>query len=83
MSVPGFIQQPFSLLPLLLGKKKTGENEFEYLSMGLGGRESTKILRDQKNVQVVRAECSVPRYSKSVFICSLAQLGPSCGMISF
>lgn len=38
------------------GEKKTGENEFEYLSMGLGGRESTKILRDQKNVQVVRAE---------------------------
>lgn len=55
MSVPGFIQQPFSLLHLLLGRK-TGEDEFEYLSMGLGGRESTKILRDQKNVQVVCAE---------------------------
>lgn len=52
MSVLGFIQQPFSLL---LGRK-TGEDEFEYLSMGLGGRESTKILRDQKNVQMVCAE---------------------------
>lgn len=39
----------------LLGRK-TGENEFEYLSMRLGGRESTKILRDRKNVQVVCAE---------------------------
>lgn len=55
MSMPGFIQQPFFLLHLLLGRK-TGENEFEYLSMGLGGWESTKILRDQKNVQVVCAE---------------------------
>lgn len=55
MSVSGFIQKPFSLLHLLLGRK-AGEDEFEDLSMGLGGRESTKILRDQKNVQVVCAE---------------------------
>lgn len=55
MSVPGFIQQPFSLLHLLLGRK-TVENKFEYLSTGLGGRKSAKILRDQKNVQVVCAE---------------------------
>lgn len=55
MSVPGFIQKPFSLLHLLLGRK-TGEEEFDDQSMGLGGRESTKILRDQKNVQVVCAE---------------------------
>lgn len=89
MCVLGFIQQPFSVLLLLLGRK-TGEDEFEYLSMGLGGRESTKILRDWKNVQAVCteyleccAECSVLRYSQFAFICSVAQLGPSYGMISF
>lgn len=85
--MPGFIQQPFSVLHLLLGKK-AGEDEF--LSMGLSGRKSTKILRDRKIVQVVCAEyleccaeCSVLRYSRFAFICSLGQLGPSCGMISF
>lgn len=55
MSVPGFIQQPFPLIYLLL-VRKLGEDEFEYLSMGLSGRESRKILRDHKNIQVVCAE---------------------------
>lgn len=53
--MPGFIQQSFPLIYLLLGRK-LGEDEFEYLSMGLSGRESRKILRDHKNIQVVCAE---------------------------